>query len=141
MISENKKSANANNAKLSSGPRSIHGKRRSSRNALRHGLAVAVGSDPGCLDNVEVLARIICLTSGDQKITDRSRAAAEAAIDVLRIRKVRTSVLNAFYQRRGTTDYYSGLDDALTKLDRYERRALSLRNRAFKLVGVCNTSR
>jgi hypothetical protein len=134
MATDNKVIANRKNAKASSGPRSSAGKRRSSRNAVRHGLAVAVESDPAWHDGVEILARILCLTLDDQRDPERCREAARAAIDLLRIRQIRTNILNKLRAKRGADDYHSDLNSVLAKLDRYERRTISRRKRALKFV-------
>jgi hypothetical protein len=46
MTSDRKATSNRKNAQNSTGPRSELGRRHSRRNALRHGLAIAIGSDP-----------------------------------------------------------------------------------------------
>jgi hypothetical protein len=134
MASDNKVIANRKNAKASSGPRSTAGKRRSSRNAFRHGLAVAVESDPAWRDGVEVLTKMLCLTKDSQHNPGRCREAARAAIDLQRIRQIRTRVLNKLRGNRGAAEYHSDLNRVLAKLDRYERRAFSRRKRAFQSV-------
>ena len=134
MASDNKVIANRKNAKASSGPRSHAGKRRSSRNAVRHGLAAAVESDPAWLDGIEILTKIICLTKGGQRDPEDCREAARAVIDLQRIRQIRTAVRNKLRANRCAVGYHSDLDDALVKLERYERRAIARRKRAFRLV-------
>jgi hypothetical protein len=125
MNYDNKVIANRKNAKASSGPRSTAGKRRASRNAVRHGLAVDVDSDPAWHDGVEVLTKILCLTQGGQRNPERCREAARAAIEQQRIRQIRTRVLNKLSTNRGAVDYHSNLNDVL---------AISRRKRAFKFV-------
>jgi hypothetical protein len=44
MASERQIAANRRNAQKSTGPKSVQGKKRSSKNAYRHGLSVAVSS-------------------------------------------------------------------------------------------------
>ena len=134
MASDNRVIANRKNAKASSGPRSHAGKRRSSRNAVRHGLAVAIESDPAWHAGIEILTKILCLTKGNQPDHEHCREAARAVINLQRIRQVRTAIINKLRANRGAVDFHSDLNGVLAKLDRYERRASSRRKRAFKLV-------
>ena len=134
MASDNKVIANRKNAKASSGPRSHAGKRRSSRNAVRHGLAVAIQSDPAWHDGIEVLTKILCLTKGDQRDLEHCREAARAMIGLQRVRQIRTAIIIKLRANPGAVDFHSDLNGVLAKLDRYERRASSRRKRAFKLV-------
>jgi hypothetical protein len=46
MTTERKIEANRKNAKRNTGPRTALGKVRARHNALRHGLAVSIASDP-----------------------------------------------------------------------------------------------
>jgi hypothetical protein len=59
MTSERKIQANRRNAQRSTGPRSRKGKRRVSKNALRHGLATRILDDPEKLVQVEQLVRAL----------------------------------------------------------------------------------
>lgn len=134
MASDKKVTANRKNAKASTGPRSGAGKRRSSRNAVQHGLAVTIESDPGWQDGVEILAKVFCSTMGDPRDPVRCLEASRAAIDLLRIRQIRSNILRKLSANRGADDYYSDLNGVLAKLDRYERRAISRRKRAFSFA-------
>jgi len=67
-----------------------------------------------------------------QEWTDRRGIRAEAEIDLLRIRRLRASQLNAVQGNPAATGKdYSELNESLAKLERYERRALSRRKRAL----------
>jgi hypothetical protein len=125
--SARKLASNRANAKKATGPKSIRGKRRSARNALTHGLAVPVSNIASLQSDVQVLALIIARASGQTVITEISRQAAEAQLEILRIRKVRAAILASEMS-------YDGLNNRLAGLERYERRAFSRRIRAFCVV-------
>src|SRR6187431_3231145 len=97
MPSDRQIAANRNNAKKSTGPRSDAGRAVSRRNAKRHGLAIAIGTDPAFQDEIEKLAKTLSLSCGMQHVDERAREAAEAELDLLRIRKVRAWVLETLY--------------------------------------------
>ena len=85
--------ANRRNAQRSTGPTSPSGKRRSARNARKHGLAVPVCTDPGLLERVEALA---CLIAGEGAPAARlalARRTAEAYVDLDRVRAARFALL------------------------------------------------
>ena len=131
MTSDRKASSNRMNAQQSTGPRSEVGRRHSRRNALRHGLAVAIGTDPSFTKDIEALAIILASGSG-QTVGEFARQAAEAEIDLLRIRKLRASRFKtAFGNPEAKLADFSEFDESLTKLERYERRAFSRRKRAL----------
>jgi hypothetical protein len=70
-----------------------------------------------------------------QKASEFARAAAEAEYDLLRIRKIRASLFEKHYFADTTApDGLTALNVKLGKLERYERRALSRRKRALRLL-------
>ena len=71
-----------------------------------------------------------------QIVSGVAREAAEAQFDLSRIRKIRACLYETIYfgGRRGGLDRLAELNDKLAKLDRYERRALSRRKRALRLL-------
>ena len=87
MTSERKIAANRNNAKKSTGPRSSSGRATSRNNARRHGLAIAIGSDPAFRDDIEILAKL--LAGRREDVVEFAREAAEAHLDLTRIRRIR----------------------------------------------------
>ena len=133
--SERKIAANRNNAKKSTGPRSKEGREVSRRNALRHGLAIAIGSDPAFSEDIQKLALVMSRASGLRDVSENAREAAEAELDLLRIRKIRASQFTAIV---GNPDAQSGayaeLAENLSKLERYERRAFSRRKHALQIL-------
>jgi hypothetical protein len=135
MTSDRKIESNRKNAQKSTGPRSDAGQRRCRRNALRHGLSVAIGSDPSFSEDIKRLAGAIARGRSGQNIGEFAHQAAEAEIDLLHIRKLRASRFNAVLGNPETKlDDHSEFNEELAKLERYERRAFSRRKRAFRAM-------
>jgi hypothetical protein len=135
MTSDRKIESNRKNAQKSTGPRSEAGQRRSRRNALRHGLSVAIGSDPSFGDDVKRLAGALARGTSGPNIAEFAHQAAEAEIDLLRIRKLRALRFNAVLGNPKTRlDDLSEFNEELAKLERYERRAFSRRKRALRTL-------
>jgi hypothetical protein len=132
MTSDRKIAANRNNSKKSTGARSKAGREASRRNALRHGLAIDIGTIPAFHGEIETLAKT--LSSDQQEITECAREAAAAEPDLFRIRKVRAGVFETVYF--ADTAAQDGLADwsMLAPLERYERRAFSRRKRALRAI-------
>lgn len=131
MTSDRKIASNRKNAQRSTGPRSELGRRRSSGNALRHGLAIAIGSDPAFSKEIEALATTLA-RGGGQIVREFARQVAEAEFDLLRIRKLKAARFNAVVGNpEAKLADYSELSESLAHLDRYERRAFSRRKRAL----------
>ena len=149
MVADRKLAAKGCATGRSPGPRTGPGKARSNQNALRHGLAIAVASIPAWQPEIESLALAI---AGDHK-SDPLRwhfalIAAEAQVDLRRVREVRRSMLaaalaeTAFETGSGvgdgrpepTMDLLSKSLPDLFRLERYERRAMSRRNRALAML-------
>ena len=135
MSSERKIAANRQNASHSTGPRTAHGKKRASRNALRHGLTVSILQDSDMLVEVEQLARAIVGVNATPLQFSQAQTIAEAELDIVRIRRIRVATID-----QAMTE---GIDEAeailrslplLEKIDRYERRALSRRKRAIRKI-------
>jgi hypothetical protein len=136
MASEQKIAANRNNAKKSTGPHSKRGREVSRHNALRHGLAVSIGADPAFHHDIEKLAKALSLEADPRKVSESERVAAEAQLDLLRIRKTRAWLFATLYfARDAPLESLTKLNDELAKLERYERRAFSKRRRALQLHG------
>ena len=95
--------ANRRNALRSTGPRSPSGKRRAARNALKHGLAVPVCADPGLLEPIEALSRLIAGEGADAARLALARQVAEAQVDLDRVRAARFALL-AYDVGGGTWD-------------------------------------
>ena len=133
MTSERKIAANRKNAKKSTGPRSAAGRATSRHNARRHGLATGIGSDPAFRDDIEILAKL--LAGGRENIGEFAREAAEAHLNLTRIRRIRAELYarRRFFDAASTEDLMA-LAEQFARLERYERRAFSRRNRALRLI-------
>jgi hypothetical protein len=83
MASERQIAANRHNAKKSTGPRSASGRKRSSQNALCHGLASPVSS-ADLEAHIETLARQIAEDSVDPARLVLARVASEAELELSR---------------------------------------------------------
>ena len=131
MTSDRQLAANRRNAKKSTGPVSVSGKRRSRQNAFRHGLATNADHDPLLSAEVRQMAQILSGARGEPCVTLTTEDAAAAEIDLLRIRKIRVSTFDVFYRSQRSLEDLTRLNEELGKLDRYERRAFSRRRRAL----------
>jgi hypothetical protein len=133
MSSDRQIAANQNNAQKSTGPSSKAGREISRRNAHRHGLAIKIGSDPAFRDEIEKLSQT--LSSGAQFTLAHVREAAEAELDLMRIRKVRAWLFETYYfTDNEPSEGLVKLNKKLAKLERYERRAFSRRKRALRAM-------
>jgi hypothetical protein len=130
MASSKQIAANRRNARKSTGPKSVPGRSRSSRNALRHRLAVPLAADPHVCDEVKKLAKAIAAAAGLARPGEAAHSFAEAEFDLLRIRKLKSTVLN----ETGFVDDFASLNDKLSKIARYECRAFSRRKRALRCL-------
>lgn len=132
MTSERKVVSNRKNAQKGTGPRSELGRQRSRRNAMRHGLAIAIGSDPSFSNDIENLTTALASGRAGQVVQEFARQVAEAHLDLVRIRKLRAERLVAVVGNPDAKlEAYSRLDE---NLERYERRAFSRRRRALFLM-------
>jgi hypothetical protein len=83
---------------------------------------------PAFQQDVMVSARLLSPAGDD--FDDAALIAAEAEIDLLRIRKYRAALIE---EARGQAEpLSSSLVDMLNKLERYERRAFARRNKALR---------
>ena len=152
-MSEKRTAANRRNARMSTGPKSTNGKQRSARNALKHGLSVS--ADP-ISDNVRSLAALLSPVAARDHVAALAVEAARRIIDFDRVRVAHQD----FYARLGSSPMLTvveltglakiaagfikelqpptappltitDLAKHLDKLARYERRTLSLRERAL----------
>jgi hypothetical protein len=156
MTRESQFSANRRNALLSSGPKTDPGKARTSRNALRHGLSIAISSDLRLSQDVKVLAKQIAGETEDGERVTLAGEIAEAQIDLIRVRSYRHSLIETVCISQSVSpnldplsidstaadqaelnvvkrvETLNSIAKALFALDRYERRALSRRKFAIR---------
>ena len=92
MASERQIAANRRNAGKSTGPRSGAGKTRASRNARSHGLSLNPSS-AALAKQVEGLARKIAGRSTDAITLEHAGVAAEAELELDRVRRVRLALI------------------------------------------------
>jgi hypothetical protein len=116
--SERKRATNRSNARLSTGPRSAAGKARVARNALRHGLNVAVADDPLLTEEVARIARAICdgapRAGAGAELAYLARRIAEAQVDLMRVRRARHAMMAR------------ALDNPRYRSPRYLRRQIAM---------------
>src|SRR4051812_25422691 len=123
MTSARKVSTNRQNAQASTGPKSKTGKARSSRNALKHGLARGV-LDRQTAERVDQLAAVLASASGP---SDPAQALdlAEAQVGLLQVRAVRRLLLHESAELLvvGSHSGSSGASSATPAADERSRRA------------------
>jgi hypothetical protein len=151
MASEQQIAANRRNAQKSTGPRSVEGKRCARRNAYRHGLAGAVGNSRKSAAKIDSLTSEIATTAtgsavADAEILEFARTAAQAELDLARIRGMKTHTMSSLLAVASlpvaavtqivdlpSTAHADELRESLTELrllHRYEQRAAARRDRA-----------
>jgi hypothetical protein len=94
VTSARKLNANRANARASTGPRTAAGKKRATRNALRHGLSLSALENPTLSAEAANLAREIADEGATPDILELARSVAEAQIDLIRIRQARHDLLS-----------------------------------------------
>jgi hypothetical protein len=132
MASEKQIAANRMNAMKSSGPRSVAGKVRASRNAIRHGLAANIWKDPSAAFAIETLT-ILLRESGHSEQAARQAAAAEYKTNA--VNAVRGKIAETL--RDAAENGLCGLSfraelATLQGIDRYEKRVFSRKRRVFR---------
>jgi hypothetical protein len=156
MTASRKQIANCNNARASTGPKTVTGKARVRRNARRHGLA-ARNRFVGTLANeANALAHCLVGSNVSPAVLTAALRIAEAQIDLVQVRAVRHRLIAPGLSDEGygsqtytamptrkmlqvtqgpatSEKFMFVLSDAakqLRALDRYEARALARRKRA-----------
>jgi hypothetical protein len=152
VISDRKHASNRRNARRSTGPRSAAAKARTARNAFRHGLAIPLTRDPAASAETQRLAAALVGLSSSSYRLEQARVAAEAELELRRVRAHRKALLDRKAAELATqrpvradelsapaelggepeaTAIAAALPDLAT-LERYERRARSRLRRAMR---------
>jgi len=108
MASDRQIGANRRNARRSTGPRSATGRRRSSRNSFRHGLAAGVTAHAERLKPVDRLARKIAGDGTDIVALEYAHSIAQAEFDLAQIRQVKVALISrvmAFGEVKRSPDF------------------------------------
>jgi hypothetical protein len=95
VATERQIAANRRNARNSTGPRSSAAKKRASRNAYRHGLTLSLTSSTAFAKRLDKLARKIAGNSKSEIILQHARAAAQAELDLARVRQVKLGLIES----------------------------------------------
>jgi hypothetical protein len=129
MTSSRQQIANRNNARSSTGPKTVARRMRAKRNARRHGLAARNRLAGAVGNEAQALMHQIAGSNPSSAVLTAAGRIAEAQIDVVQVRAARRQLIAAGLNDEGTF-VWSDLAKQLRALDRYERRALSRRKRA-----------
>ena len=95
MATERQIAANRRNARKSTGPRSSAAKKRASRNAYRHGLTLSLTSSTAFAKRLDNLAGKIAGDSKSEIIREHARSAAQAGLDLARVRQVKIALIKS----------------------------------------------
>jgi hypothetical protein len=109
--------ANRRNAQRSTGPRTVSGKERVARNALKHGLAVPVMETSGADAWIEEMARAITGEGADSGRLEHARRVASAQLDIVRIREARQRLFDNPEARRKKINTQEMLQSAKSVLE------------------------
>jgi hypothetical protein len=143
MSSEKQVAANRRNGLKSQGPRTAAGKGVSSRNALRHGLATISRDNPAFTARVEAIAKGICPDIHNPMLFEQALIIGETTCVLASVRAERTARTERLIEDNAPSPRRLPCSSGVAELDplyRYERRALSRRNRAFQtLMKISNT--
>jgi hypothetical protein len=132
MASEKQIAANRRNAQKSRGPRSVAGKARASRNAIRHGLAANFWKDPSATHAIEAMTKLL-RESGQSE-----RAAGLAAVAEYRRDAVNAARSKIAERLRDAAENYSCRLPftvelkMLLSIDRYEKQAIFKKKRVLR---------
>jgi hypothetical protein len=149
MPSETRIDANRRNAQRSTGPRTDAGKKRSSANAVKHGLGTSITRDPLLHASAEELATLIAGEHASYpSILELAYAIAEAEMEMRRARSARYHIMTQATRMLALSEEANGgaddsaamtagarllqVETSLERIDRFERRALSRRQSAVR---------
>jgi hypothetical protein len=153
VASAAKIAANRANAQKSTGPRTAAGKARARHNAYQHGLSIPATFEPGAADHLDHLIIELARFTDDElddAVQDAAVLAAEAQLDLDRVRRAKVDLVNQATRFSRDKDCPVGERVALAfathaktlaAFDRYERRALSRRRRAMRILSQLGKAR
>jgi hypothetical protein len=98
VSSDHRSATNRRNSRKSSGPRTAAGKKRASRNALKHGLSAVVHRQLAPSATIERLARAFCGGSGCTELLPQARRIATNALTLRAIAAQRVAVVERLRQ-------------------------------------------
>ena len=143
MATDKQIAANRRNGALSRGPKTAVGKARSSRNALKHGLAIPITRDRATALKIRRAARQMAPSAVGDSVRN-AQTAAEANFELTRVRaaiEAAVARMSIGHMSHGAETCSTGFGESaapiletLDKLDRYERRAFSRRSRALRAL-------
>jgi hypothetical protein len=119
MATKRQIAANRRNAGKSTGPRSHAGKKRAGRNAYRYGLTVSLLSIAAVARQIEQLARKLAGKTNSEIILEQARDAAQAAIDLARVGRVKVALIERASARGSleTAELFNSVRDLHPALD------------------------
>jgi hypothetical protein len=129
MTTSRQQTANRNNARSSTGPKTAAGRVRAKLNARRHGLAARNRLAGARGNEAQALTHQIAASNPSSAVLTAAGRIAEAQIDVVQVRAARRQLIAPGLSDEGAF-VWSDVAKQLRALDRYERRALSRRKRA-----------
>jgi hypothetical protein len=134
MTSQARIEANRKNARRSTGPKTAAGKARSRANALKHGLAAKLLQDGQAVARSDRLCNHLHDDFG--VCPEQARTIGECEIMLRRIGTLKATLMENMLHRSPEGERRSRdiqlCCEQLSRLERYERRATSLRNRAIR---------
>jgi len=151
MTSQKKIEANRRNAERSTGPRTKLGKAKSAQNARKHGLATTGSWSPAMASRVEKLTDVFAGPDATREKRDQAKKVARAHNMLELVEEAKRRCIEqhlpaqakskAASKERQTTRSTRAWTWAqieaipeLFKLERYERRAFSRRNRELRIL-------
>lgn len=99
MTSARQIATNRRNAARSTGPRTADGKKRSSANSLRHGLARALGQNTSLATDIEQIACAFA-NGRDPCLLYHARGVTEAQLEIVRVRQARVHLIDKIINNR-----------------------------------------
>ena len=140
MTTARQQATNRANARRSTGPKTVHGKLASSKNAQTHGLTSRHADDQATAA-VERLAHAFAAGKQGEMAWHQALVAAEATFEVAHVRSIRADMLAQIGWGDGPappviSGQAPGIPEdpfrRVARLERYERRALSRRKSAIR---------